>query len=108
MKQTQTWIPRNVLVIAAALIPLQTGCASRNAAAVDTLVSPFLCPICGGVAIGVVQDGRVVLRKGYGLANREQNTPIASDTVFDLASLSKQFTGIAVLILAQRGKLSME
>jgi CubicO group peptidase (beta-lactamase class C family) len=90
------------------LMLLELSCTSRNTATVDSIVSTFLCSICGGVAIGVVRDGRVVLKKGYGPANREQNTRVTSHTVFDLASVSKQFTGIALLLLVQRGKLSME
>src|ERR1051325_10391476 len=92
----------------AMLLLLQVGCASPNTANVDAVVSSFLCPICGGVAIGVLRDDRIVLKRNYGLADREQNRPIASDTVFELASLSKQFTGIALQILVQRGKVSMD
>lgn len=59
-----------------------------------------------GVAVMIVQDGRVAFEKGYGLANLEYNIPISPTTVFDIASVSKQFTGYAVSTLIQQGKIS--
>ena len=48
-----------------------------------------------GAAVLVVQDGEVVHRKGYGMADLEHGVPIAPDPVFDIASVSKQFCGLA-------------
>jgi CubicO group peptidase (beta-lactamase class C family) len=59
-----------------------------------------------GSAILVVKDKKVILNKGYGLANLENETPITSNTVFDLASVAKQFTGYAIAVLIEEGKLS--
>src|SRR6516225_513900 len=87
---------------------LFVGCRSIDDTAIDSIVAPFLGPQLGGVAVAVVRDGRVVLKKGFGPADLKAGIPITSETVFDLASLSKQFTGIAVLMLVQRGKLSMD
>ena len=56
----------------------------------------------------VVQNGQVVLDKGYGLADRAHGTPFTADTVFDIASISKQFTAAAVLRLEMQGKLKVE
>jgi len=58
-----------------------------------------------GAAVMVIQDGKVVHQKGYGLANLENRTPIGLDTPFELASVSKQFTGMAIMMLVERGKL---
>jgi CubicO group peptidase (beta-lactamase class C family) len=74
----------------------------------DAIVAPYLGPNFGGVAVAVVRDGRVVVNQGFGPADKERSAPVTSDTVFDLASLSKQFTGMALLILLERGQLSME
>jgi CubicO group peptidase (beta-lactamase class C family) len=60
-----------------------------------------------GLALAVVRDGKVILRRGYGLANIEHQVPITPSTVFDLASLSKQFTGLAVAMLAAEGKVKL-
>lgn len=56
-------------------------------------------------AIVVAQGDDVVLRKGYGLADRERNTPVGPETPFFIGSLAKQFTATAVLRLAADGKL---
>ncbi|HEX7180349.1 MAG TPA: serine hydrolase [Thermoanaerobaculia bacterium] len=61
-----------------------------------------------GAAVLVAKDGQVLLRKGYGMANVELGVPIQPDMVFDIASVTKQFTAAAILMLQERGKLSVE
>ncbi|HEX5706728.1 MAG TPA: serine hydrolase domain-containing protein, partial [Pyrinomonadaceae bacterium] len=53
----------------------------------------------------VAKDGQIVLDKGYGLANRENKTPYTAETVFTVGSITKQFTGAAILKLEMQGKL---
>ncbi len=60
-----------------------------------------------GAAIIVTRDGRTLLRAGFGLANVELNQPIQPDMVFRLGSITKQITAVAILILEQRGALSV-
>jgi CubicO group peptidase (beta-lactamase class C family) len=59
-------------------------------------------------SVVVAQHGEVILNKGYGLADRAHGTPFTSETVFDIASISKQFTAAAVLRLEMQGKLKVE
>lgn len=61
-----------------------------------------------GVAVAVIKDGRVVCQKGYGLANLEHDVPITPRTVFNAASVSKQFTAFAIYLLEKQGRLSLE
>ena len=61
-----------------------------------------------GIAVLVTKPGRVLLMEGYGLANIASKEVIASCTRFDLASVSKTFTSTAVLILQDRGLLSID
>jgi beta-lactamase family protein/uncharacterized protein DUF3471 len=56
-----------------------------------------------GAAVLVAQDGQVLLRKGYGMANLELGVPIQPDMVFEIGSITKQFTAAA--ILREGGKL---
>ena len=56
----------------------------------------------------VAKDGRLLLRKGYGLANDATGTPVTAATVFDIGSLAKVFTAAAVLLLEERGRLSLD
>jgi D-alanyl-D-alanine carboxypeptidase len=78
------------------------------AADLDAIVSAVYGPGGPGVAVIVVKDDRVVLRKGYGLASVELQVPMRPEMVFPLASLTKQFTAAAVLSLAEEGKLSVD
>lgn len=61
-----------------------------------------------GAIIVVLKDGSVIGQGAVGFADMARQTPITSHTLFDLASCSKQFTAIAVMILAERGKLALE
>lgn len=61
-----------------------------------------------GYAVGVMWDGRIVHASGYGMADLEFRAPITPATGFHVASLSKQFTAFAVLLLAADGKLSLD
>lgn len=56
----------------------------------------------------VAQDGTTLLAKGYGLANREHEVANTPQTKFRLGSITKQFTAMAVLILAEQGKLTVD
>ena len=58
-----------------------------------------------GAAVIVVRHGQVLLEKGYGLADVTTRVPITPRTVFDIASVSKPFTAMAVLMLVEHGKL---
>lgn len=67
--------------------------------------------IAGNVFMGSVlvsRDNRILLNKGYGRANLEQNIPNAPDVKFRIGSLTKQFTAVLVLLLQQDGKLRIE
>jgi len=55
----------------------------------------------------VAHEGQILLDQGYGLANREWDIPNASDTKFRIASVSKQFTAVAILLLNERGQLDI-
>lgn len=60
-----------------------------------------------GVAIGVVQNGRVVYLKGYGFEDREKRIPVTSKTRFRWASISKTLTAIVAMQLVERGRLDL-
>lgn len=61
-----------------------------------------------GCALAVIKDNKVVHERSYGMANLENNIPITSKSVFDIASTSKQFTAMAILLLSRQGKLSLD
>lgn len=61
-----------------------------------------------GAAVAVIKDGKVLYRRGFGLADIERDARIAPTTPFHVASMSKQFTAFAIQLLAQDGKLSFD
>ena len=65
-------------------------------------------PDSPGCALGVYKDGQIVYKRGYGMANLNDDVPITPATVFHVASMSKQFTAASILLLAQQGKLSLD
>ena len=60
-----------------------------------------------GCALGVSRDGKVVLERGYGMANLETDTPIRPTSIFHVASVSKQFTAASIVLLLERGKVKL-
>lgn len=61
-----------------------------------------------GIALAVVRDGKIVLARGYGLANVEHQVPVKPETIFQSGSTGKQFTATAVMMLVEEGKLNLE
>src|SRR5215471_19127509 len=61
-----------------------------------------------GAVLLIAKKGEPIFRKAYGLANLELNVPNKPEYVFSIASMSKQFTAVCVLKLAQEGKLNLQ
>jgi D-alanyl-D-alanine carboxypeptidase len=78
--------------------------ARMDAAAADALRE---IP-AAGFSVAVVSDGEPVLAKGYGYADLAERVPASANTIYRLASITKQFTAAAILHLAEEGKLSLE
>ncbi|MBW8824517.1 MAG: serine hydrolase [Xanthomonadales bacterium] len=71
---------------------------------VDAVRKQFDVP---GIAVAIVQDGRVVMEKGYGLRNIDDGKPVDAHTMFAIASNTKAFTAASLQMLAEDGKLDM-
>ena len=74
---------------------------------IDAIISKHYQPDLPGCAVVVVRGTETIFRKGFGLANMELNVPIQPESVFRLASITKQFTAVAILMLVERGKLAL-
>jgi CubicO group peptidase (beta-lactamase class C family) len=61
-----------------------------------------------GCALAIVKDGKILYKRGYGMADLEHDIPISSNTVFYVGSVSKQFTAMCLLLLEEEGKLSLD
>jgi CubicO group peptidase (beta-lactamase class C family) len=86
----------------------QSGPPDSASRWVDSLFAPFASPRSPGCAVGVARDGQLTFAKGYGMADLGHHTPITPDTRFYLASVSKQFTAMSIVLLAQDGRLSLD
>lgn len=83
---------------------------AQNDNDLKTKINDFLIRINSNGFSGsilVAKDGKIILSKGYGLADRERNIPITNQTVFTVGSITKQFTGAAILKLQMMGRLNV-
>jgi CubicO group peptidase (beta-lactamase class C family) len=64
--------------------------------------------LAAGFSVAVVRHGQLVLAKGYGYADLAERVPASANTIYRLASITKQFTAAAILQLAEEGKLSLD
>jgi len=98
---------RVLLILAIAFVTAAgpTAAQSDSASQVDTLLSRLVPPNSPGAAVSIVQRGRILYQKGYGVADMVSHEPITWRSVFDLASVSKPLTAIAVLTLVEAGEL---
>src|ERR1700753_1937414 len=61
-----------------------------------------------GWAVGIVRNDSLIFAKGYGMANLEYGVTISPETIFHMASVSKQFTAFSIVLLARQGKLNLD
>lgn len=93
---------------ASLLLAWLTGCSVDSTDQVDQLFADYDSEGMPGAAVMVISDGEAVLSRSYGLASVEEGIPVQSGTNFRLASVTKQFTATAVLMLVEEGKLSLD
>jgi CubicO group peptidase (beta-lactamase class C family) len=103
----------DLLVLLTATLGLATTSTVRSepqneTVRVDQLFQQRDKPNSPGCAVAVMKDGRIVHKRGYGMADLDRGEKITPATVFHVGSISKQFTAAAVLILEHEGKLSLD
>ena len=74
---------------------------------VDALVGEQVAATAPGCAVGVAQGGDILHARGYGLANLDHGIPTTADTVFDVGSVTKQFTAASIVLLSLDGALGL-
>jgi CubicO group peptidase (beta-lactamase class C family) len=75
---------------------------------IDRLFARWDSTISPGAALAVIQEGQIIYKRGYGMANLEHNIPITPTSVFRIGSVSKQFTAACIVILAIKGNLGLD
>jgi CubicO group peptidase (beta-lactamase class C family) len=99
--------------IAAQTAPRSVAAAPADNAALAQVVDRVAADLIAshasaGFSVAIFEDGRPALVKGYGTANFEDRTPVIAATVFRIGSITKEFTAASILLLAERGKLSVD
>ena len=89
-------------------VPSAMFAQEDRARRLDTIFREWSQPGSPGAAVAVMQGGKIVCEKGFGAATLEYDVPVTPRTVFHVASVSKQFTAMALVLLEQDGKLSLE
>lgn len=109
---------RSAVAVAVLLLALPAASSARApqaparssealASRLDAMLAPRFKPGDPGATVIVVKDGRTVLRKAYGMADTANRIPLTPGTVLRLGSITKQFTAVAILMLADEGKLAL-
>ena len=102
---TSPWrVTRTLAACTLILIAVPVRAQTANSI-IDSLMASYAAPGGPGASVLVIRDGRVTYSKGYGLADVERRIAVTPQTNFRLASLSKQFTATAIMLLVADGKL---
>lgn len=84
--------------------PLQDSVTKK----IDSLFLKWNTSVSPGCTIGIVRNDSLIYARGYGQANLEYSIPNSPETIFHMASVSKQFTAYSIILLARQGKLTLE
>lgn len=108
---------KKVLLILTAIVLVTMSCQEKTEVLETTSIESFIdnlfqenvdsSQIAGGSVL-VYQNGKTVLKKSYGYASLELSVPIPEDGVFEIGSVTKQFTAAAILKLVEAKKLSLD
>ena len=107
------------LGVVAAVLALAVGCTRPDESSagvevgadnvvIDAVFANWNRPGGPGCALAVAVDGKQVYTRGYGYANLDYDIPVTPQTVFDVASITKQFVAASITMLALEGKLSLD
>ena len=113
MIRTFTLQTRALLVCGLILLTLQTGAlaqkvAKTKAAQIDEVMTLANKYRLFNGSVLIAEDGKVIYKKGLGLANMEWNIPNTPETKFRLGSITKQFTATLIMQLVEQGKVKLD
>src|ERR1051325_1518611 len=107
---------KSIMKRAAVTIILLACCAMAQAQTpptelsdrVDAIANKMLSRPVAGISVAIARDGQVVFARGYGMANLEHSVPVTPETIFHIASISKNILSAVVLQLVDEGKLRLD
>ncbi len=95
-------------LVAGAVSPAAMTAGEATTAKVDQLFAAWDKTTSPGAALAVIQDGRIIYERGYGMAKIEDGIVNTPDKVFDIGSVSKQFTAACLALLVREGKVKVD
>ena len=103
----------NKIFLLLILLPIQaifaqTDSYSNKSSAADSIFQSYSNPNEPGMAIGIIQDGKVIFKNTKGMADLSNRLPITNSTAFNIASVSKQFTALLAIMATEEGKISLQ
>lgn len=93
-----------LILLSSSFIVAQDNASSR----VDELFSEWSTTNSPGCALAVIKDGKIIHKRGYGMADLEHDVPIRPSSVFYIGSVSKQFVAACMLLLDEQGKIDLD
>jgi CubicO group peptidase (beta-lactamase class C family) len=97
------WIP-----VFLAILSMSLFAGDETTEKVDKVFAQWDTTATPGCALAVVRDGRIIYKRGYGMAKLEDGIVMTPDKIFDIGSVSKQFTATCIALLARDGKISLD
>jgi len=97
-----------IVFVLVALAIVSASAADVATQKIDEVFATYSKPYSPGCSVGVIRDGEFIFRKSYGQGSIELGAPLSSDSVFYMASVSKQFTAASILLAAEQSFLSLD
>jgi len=97
-----------LMILLSTCFNLSAQISKNQIAKIDELFLDWNKPNTPGVALGVIKNGELIYSKGYGVADLEHDVPITPSSVFYMASVSKQFITMGILLLEEQGKIDLD
>ncbi|WP_020595120.1 serine hydrolase [Spirosoma panaciterrae] len=107
MKHQTKLLPIQLLIAIVLLVSLPVV-AQQKADKIDALIKQYVANRQFNGTVLVAEQGKVIFKKGYGMANMEWNIPNTPDTKFRLGSITKQFTSMLIMQLVEKGKIKLD
>ena len=101
---------RIILLFALLVVPFFSASSNEKSLAnsIDNIFSELNLEAEPACAVGLIKNNEYLYKRGYGLSNLEHKIALTPDSVFRIGSISKQFTAMAILILEEKGALSLD
>ena len=99
---------KTILLLLAFLCVNAASAQQPTPAAIDSVFARFNKPEMPGCVLGVVRNGQLIYQRGYGMANLDYEIPNAPQMIYYVGSVSKQFTAATILLMSQRGLISLD